>query len=91
MDHMFVFNHALNILFMNNAMLSSAVVELSLGFREPVFATVFLAADTLYCLMLPRFARPILSVLPGGSVAAAPPPVWLDDPALCGSRPLVTL
>ena len=76
---------------LSSAIILRAVLELSLGFREPVFATVFLAADTLYCLMLPRFARPILFVLPGCSVVAAPPPVWLDDPALCGSRPLVTL
>jgi len=26
----------------------------------------------------------------GGIAAAAPPPFRLDDPALCGSRPLVT-
>jgi len=27
----------------------------------------------------------------GGTAAAVPPPLRLGDPALCGSRPLVTL
>jgi len=31
-----------------------------------------------------------LATLAGGTAAAAPPPFSPSDPALCGSRPLVT-